>query len=39
VRPFSEAVKEQGIVLAKEGEKKTHLGLRNAEELMSGYLS
>jgi predicted ATPase len=40
VRPFSAAVKEQHIVLAKEGDgKRTHLGLRNAEELMSGYLS
>jgi len=39
VRRFSEAVEEQHIVLAKEDGQRTHLGLRNAEELMSGYLS
>ena len=39
VRRFSQAVEEQHIVLAKEGGKRTHLGLRNAEELMSGYLA
>jgi AAA domain, putative AbiEii toxin, Type IV TA system len=40
VRPFSAAVKEQHIVLAKAGDgKRTHLGLTNAEDLMSGYLS
>jgi len=40
VRKFSDAVKEQGIVLAKDGKgNKTILGLRNAEELMAGFLA
>jgi predicted ATPase len=40
VRKFSDAVKEQGVILAKDGKgERTVLGLRNAEELMSGYLS
>lgn len=40
VRRFSDAVKAQNIVLGKDDEgKRTVLGLRNAEELMSGYLS
>jgi predicted ATPase len=42
VRKFSDAVKEQQIVLGKDKDnqgKRTILGLRNAEELMSGYLS
>lgn len=40
VRKFSDAVKEQHIVLGKDDEgKRTVLGLRNAEELMAGYLA
>jgi predicted ATPase len=39
-RKFSEVIKTQGVVLAKdESGKSTQLGLRNAELLMSGYLS
>ena len=39
VRRFSQAVKAQGIQLAKDGDgNRLHLGLRNAEELMAGYL-
>jgi len=39
VRKFSEAIAAQGIQLAKDADgKRTHLGLRNAEELMAGYL-
>lgn len=39
VRRFSEAVAAQGIQLAKDASgKRTQLGLRNAEELMAGYL-
>ena len=39
VRRFSEAVKAQGIQLAKDADgNRLHLGLRNAEELMAGYL-
>ena len=38
VRKLSEAIKEQGVTLAKDDSgKRTNLGLRNAEELMSGY--
>ena len=38
VRKLSEAMKEQGVTLAKDDSgKRTSLGLRNAEELMSGY--
>jgi predicted ATPase len=40
VRKFSEAIKEQGIHLQKDKKgERTILGLRTAEELMSGYLS
>jgi predicted ATPase len=40
VRKFSDAVAQQKIVLGKDDHgKRTVLGLRNAEELMSGYLS
>lgn len=40
VRKFSDAVKEQGVVLGMDHEgKRTVLGLRNAEELMAGYLA
>jgi predicted ATPase len=40
VRKFSDAVKQQNIVLGKDDEgKRTVLGLRNAEELMAGYLA
>lgn len=40
VRRFSEAIKEQGIQLQKDKSgQRTILGLRTAEELMSGYLS
>jgi predicted ATPase len=40
VRKFSDAVKEQQIVLGKDDKgKHTVLGLRNAEELMAGYLA
>ncbi len=40
VRKFSEAVKEQHIVLGKDDKgNRTVLGLRNAEELMAGYLA
>jgi len=39
VRKFSDAIAAQGIQLAKDADgKRTHLGLRNAEELMAGYL-
>jgi len=40
LRPFSRVIAEQGIQLQKDkvGER-TVLGLRNAEEIMSGYLS
>lgn len=38
VKKLSDAIKDQGAVLAKDEEgKRTHLSLRNAEELMSGY--
>ena len=37
-RRLSEAIKDQGVILAKDDEgKRTHLGLRTAEELMCGY--
>jgi predicted ATPase len=40
VRKFSDAIKEQGVFLQKDKSgKSTILGLRTAEELMSGYLS
>jgi predicted ATPase len=39
VRKFSEAVREQGIILRREEGGRTVLGLRNAEELMAGYLA
>lgn len=40
VRKFTDAIKEQHIVLGKDDQgNRTILGLRNAEELMSGYLS
>ncbi|MGH9512354.1 MAG: AAA family ATPase [Terriglobales bacterium] len=40
VRNLSHAVKDQKIVLGKDDTgKRTVLGLRNAEELMSGYLA
>ena len=40
VRPFSTVIKEEGAVLGKdELGKRTVLGLRTAELLMSGYLS
>jgi predicted ATPase len=40
VRKFSEAVENQGIVLGRdEQHERTVLGLRNAEELMAGYLA
>lgn len=39
VRKFSEAIAAQGIQLARDADgQRTHLGLRNAEELMAGYL-
>lgn len=39
VRKFTEAVATQGVQLAKDADgKRTVLGLRNAEELMAGYL-
>jgi ABC-type branched-subunit amino acid transport system ATPase component len=39
IRKLSEAINQQGVVLAKDDSgKRAHLGLRNAEELMSGYL-
>jgi hypothetical protein len=39
IRKFSEAIKEQGIQLQKDKSgQRTILGLRTAEELMSGYL-
>ena len=38
IRKLSDAVAQQGIVLSKDASgKRTQLGLRNAEELMSGY--
>jgi hypothetical protein len=43
VRPLSEAIRAQGVVLSRdqldEHCRPIHLGLRNAEELMSGYLA
>jgi predicted ATPase len=40
VRKFSEAVQQQGIKLGRDDAgNRTVLGLRNAEELMAGYLS
>lgn len=40
VRKFTEAVAEQGVVLGIDDTgARTVLGLRNAEELMAGYLS
>lgn len=40
VRKFSNAVESLGIQLAKDGAgKRTHLSLKNAEDIMSGYLS
>lgn len=39
VRKFSEAIAAQGIHLSKDASgQRTQLGLRNAEELMAGYL-
>jgi len=37
IRKLSDAIDKQGVTLAKESGKRTSLGLRNAEELMSGY--
>jgi len=38
VRKLSDAIAEQGVVLAKDASgDRTHLGLANAEQLMSGY--
>ena len=40
VRKFSEAVGQQGIVLGRDDNgNRSVLGLRNAEELMAGYLA
>jgi predicted ATPase len=40
VRKFSDAVKQQQIMLGKDDKgNRTVLGLRNAEELMAGYLA
>jgi len=40
VRKFSTVVQDLGIHLAKDADgKRTHLSLKNAEEIMSGYLS
>lgn len=39
IRKFSDVVREQGIQLAKVNGERQHLGLTNAEEIMSGYLS
>ena len=40
VRKFSAVIENQGIHLAKDLEgNRTHLSLKNAEEIMSGYLS
>jgi predicted ATPase len=40
IRKFSDAVREQNMVLGRDGEgNRTVLGLRNAEELMAGYLA
>ena len=40
VRKFSDVIKQQGVVLAKDDSGKPNvLGLRNAELLMAGYLS
>ena len=40
VRRFSDAIATQGIHLAKDAQgQRTQLGLKTAEELMSGYLS
>ncbi len=40
VRKFTDAVKEEKIVLGKDDKgNRTVLGLRNAEELMAGYLA
>ena len=40
VRKFSAVIQEQGIQLAKDAAgQRTQLGLKNAEEIMSGYLS
>jgi predicted ATPase len=37
-RKLSQAISDQGVVLAEDKSgKRAHLGLRNAEELMSGY--
>jgi predicted ATPase len=42
VRRLSEAIRAQGVVLSRdqldEQGRPIHLGLKNAEELMSGYL-
>lgn len=39
VRAFSDAIAAQGIQLGRDGAgTRTHLGLRNAEEVMAGYL-
>ena len=38
LRKLSDAINQQGVVLAKDDAgNRTHLGLSNAEELMSGY--
>jgi predicted ATPase len=40
VRKFSTVVEDQGIHLGKDSEgQRTHLSLKNAEEIMSGFLS
>jgi hypothetical protein len=37
-RKLSDAIAQQGVLLAKDDDgKRTHLSLRKAEELMSGY--
>jgi len=40
IKRFSEVVRDNGAVLAKERDgERNHLGLKTAEEVMSGYLS
>jgi len=39
IRKFSDVIREQGIQLSRDNGKRECLGLRNAEEIMSGYLS
>jgi len=39
IRKFSDAISEQGIQLSRVNGERSHLSLKNAEEIMSGYMA